>query len=310
LPSISQALRHDRIPPELAKILYSESIDLAKTRLGGIRIARKLSKRYSLKICPGTINHWIYGDRHPRLRNIFDVRPSPALSYIIGANKGDGCTLMRSGCVKLEVTDRDFAETFDAKMAELFSRKKQNKILVRRFGDERLPLFVVKYSSRQLSKLLRMTFNRLLKLAFVFPRDFLRGFFDAEGHVDVSVTMNLRLAVGAENSSKPLLQAIRRLLREEISISSRIDRKRRAGTLKVIRGKSFIMRRTSFSLMIGRIEDVNQFAEKVGFSIRRKNKKLWDALGIIANTLRSNRAQVWERLYSKKRGERINRESF
>jgi len=300
--------KHDRIPPELAQALYLESLELAKRGLGGIRIARKLSNTYSLKICPGTIDHWIYDDRHPRLRNIFKERPSPALSYIIGANKGDGCTLVSSGCVKLEVTDKDFAEMFNAKMAELFSRERSNTVLVRKFKDERLPLFIVKYSSRQLMKLLRMPLKTLLKLAFAFPRDFLRGFFDAEGHVDVAIANNLRLVVGAENSTKSLLQGTGRLLRQELGIHSRIDRKRKAGTTKVIRGKSFVMKRTSFSLIIGRIEDVKLFAEKVGFSISRKIRKLRDALAIIASTPMSSRAETWKRIYSKKRGEWARRE--
>jgi DNA endonuclease len=151
-------------------------MELANKGLGGIRIARELSKIYALEVCPGTINHWIYGDRKPRLRNIFNEGPSPSLSYIIGANRGDGCVLTKSGCVKLEVTDKDFAETFNSKMAELFSRERRNKILVRRFHSGRLPLFIVKYSSKQLARLMLWPTKKLLRIAFVFPSEFLRGF--------------------------------------------------------------------------------------------------------------------------------------
>lgn len=282
---------------------------MAKKGLGGIRIARKLSDAYSLRICPGTINHWIYGNRHPRVRNIFRELPSPALSYIIGANKGDGCTLTSSGCVKLEVTDKDFAEAFNDKMAELFSREKRNKVLVRRFKEGRLPLFIVKYSSKQLVKLLRGPLKTLLSMAFTYPRDYLRGFFDAEGHVDVAATRNFRLLVGAENSKRSLLQEVRRVLEEDFNIRSRLERKRRAGTMKVIRGESFVMRHTSFSIMIGRTKHVRLFAEKIGFSIHRKVEKLWDALSIIAGTSASKRVDAWKRLYTKVRGEWVRRES-
>jgi hypothetical protein len=72
---------------------------------------------------------------------------------LIGANIGDGCTLVKSGIVKLEVTDKDFAESFDAYMATLFLRQKGNKILVRREAG-RLPMYIVKYSSRQLLDLI------------------------------------------------------------------------------------------------------------------------------------------------------------
>lgn len=217
---------------------------MARKGLGGITIARQLSEEFSLKVCPGTINHWIYGDRKkPRLRNIFREVPSPALSYIIGANKGDGCSLV-SGCVKLEVTDFDFAETFNGRMAQLFLRDHPNKILVRRFGIERLPLFVVKYSSQQLAKLLRRPMRELLELALFYPSEFLRGLFDAEGHVDVAAEREFRVHVGAENSSSELLIAVRRILSEVFDIDSSIYRKRKSGSLKVIRGERFRMRRT------------------------------------------------------------------
>lgn len=149
--------KHDRIPPELAKIVYSKSIQLAATGIGANRIAAQLSTEHSLSIAPGTISHWIAGNRHPRLRNIFEERPSPSLSYIVGANIGDGCALTKSGCAKLEVTDIDFAQTFNSNLAHLFSRDKPNKILVRKFNSERLPLFIVKYSSTQLTRLLSRT---------------------------------------------------------------------------------------------------------------------------------------------------------
>ena len=69
--------------------------------------------------------------------NFFIERPSPSLSYVMGSNIGDGCRLTKSGCVKLEVTDLDFAQEFNSNIATLFSRSHANKILVRRFHEER-----------------------------------------------------------------------------------------------------------------------------------------------------------------------------
>lgn len=78
---------------------------------------------------PGTVRHWIVGDREFQIqrRSIFKVEPSPALGYVIGANIGDGCTLTEDWIVKLEVADCDFAEAYNARMASLFSRAKPNK---------------------------------------------------------------------------------------------------------------------------------------------------------------------------------------
>lgn len=298
---------HDEIPPELARDLYSRSIELAKSGLGGIRIAKQLSATYSLRVCPGTINHWIYGDREPRLRNIFLEGPSPELSYIIGAGKGDGCVLSKSDCVKLEVTDEDFAQAFNINMARLFSRDRPNKILVRRFNKERLPLYIVKYSSKQLASLLNLPLKKLLRFAVAFPREFLLGFFDAEGHIDVSARGTFTLCAGVENSNRELLTRIKRILRTDFQIESRLNRKRESGSLKVIRLQSFQMRKTSFSLLIRRLVCLEKFAEQIGFSILRKNQKLNDALTILRDCGTDGRPDAWGQLYFKQRGEWVRR---
>ncbi len=303
------SMSYDRIPPELSAALYSKAIELAKNGLGGIRIARELSRRYPLAVCPGTINHWIYGDREPRIRNVFETKPSPQLSYIIGANMGDGCKLLKSGCVKLEVTDLDFAEAFNSSMATLFSRKRPNKVLKRVFPGLRLPIFVVKYTSRQLTCLLSRSMRELLELAFAYPREFLRAFFDAEGHVDVGIGRYFQLAVGVENSDKRLLYLIRHVLKGVMGIESRVYRKREAGSIKVIRGKAFSMRRTSYALIIQRLADVRRFDESIGFSISRKSLNLKDALSILTYSDAKERPTLWRRHYSKLKGEWVRRGS-
>jgi len=272
---------------------------------GGIRIARTLSETYSLNLCPGTINHWIYGDRKPRLRNIFRELPSPALSYIIGANKGDGCTITKSGVVKLEVTDRDFAEEFNSCMAQLFSRAKPNRILTRRFDVKRLPLYIVKYSSVQLTSLLRMPLRRILRLALVYPQDFLRGFFDAEGSVDVSAKTLFRYQIGAENTNITLLREVKRVLQEEFGIQSVLDRKREPGAPKRIRGESFMTKRTSFAVLIRRLSGMRSFAVRIGFSIGRKQVKLQDAIRVLQLYGREGGSLAWNKIYYKSNGEWI-----
>lgn len=301
----SWRVRHDRIPPELVKFLYVKALELTSQGLGPVDVARKLSGAHSLSVAPGTVRHWMVGDRKPGIRNVFKEEPSPALSYIIGATKGDGCAMIKSGFAKLEVADRDFEHAYNANMATLFSRTKPNKILVRRRAD-RLPMYIVKYSSRQLVQFLQQPLNSLHELASAFPLDFLRGFFDAEGHVDVSITEYLGLAVGAENSDKQLLSKVRKLL-EEVKITSRIQRKRRKGTIRMIRGKTFVMRRTSYSIAIGKLADVKRFADMIGFSINRKKQKLRDALSIIVAHESRDRPAIWRQLYSKKGGEWVRR---
>ncbi|HUI22919.1 MAG TPA: LAGLIDADG family homing endonuclease [Nitrososphaerales archaeon] len=307
----SWRVKHDSVSPELAKLLYPRVLELASKGQGPAGIARELSAAYPLSISPGTVRHWIVGDRNPqggKVRNHFRQEPSPALSYVIGANIGDGCTLTDNWIVKLEVTDRDFAEAFNSSMATLFSRETPNKILIKRFKVERLPMYVVRYSSKSLVELLRLPLRKLLEIAFRFPREFLRGFFDAEGHVDVGVGNQFHLAVGAENSEKLLLSKAKQLLKT-LGINSRIDRKRKAGSLKTIGGVTFAMRQTSCALMIGRITDIRLYAGEIGFSILRKGRKLFDAIEIIDNVGPANRPKAWMQLYEKKRGKWVRRES-
>jgi hypothetical protein len=133
--------------------------------------------------------------------------------------------------------------------------------------------------------------------------------FDAEGHVDVGVRKYLLLTVGAENSNRRLLQEIRQLLKTALNVASRIYRKRKKGSTKAIRGKTFVMRHTSYSLIIARIEDVKRFAATVGFSIQRKTRKLEDVLVVCSTFAPRDRPAEWKKLYLKERGEWVRRES-
>lgn len=245
------------------------------------------------------------GDCKLQRRNAFERKPSPPLSYIIGANIGDGCTLTKGWSVKLEVTHFDFAQAFDANMAKLFSRTSPNEILVRH-RPGRLPMYIVKYSSKQLVRLLQESSRKLLEVVFAFPRDFLQGFFDAEGHVDVKAAKNFQLSAGAENSDRPLLPKVKQLL-NELGISSRVYHKRKQESNKMIRGESFVMKQSSFTVAINRAADLREYAEEVGFSIHRKMQKLTDGLSKIADHQPRKRADTWRELYSKVNGEWVRR---
>jgi intein-encoded DNA endonuclease-like protein len=302
----SWRVKHDKIPPDISKILYNEAEELASKGLGPVAVARRLSVVHSLSLSPGTIRHWMVGDRKPQRRNVFKPGSSPSLSYIIGANKGDGCTLVKTGLVKLEVTDMDFAQTFDANMATLFSRTIPNKIFVRRRAG-RLPMYIVKYSSRQLTELLRRPVSELVVLASAFPREFLRGFFDAEGFVSVTAGNLFRVDVGLDNTEQYLLVRVGTILRKSFNLDSMIQRKRESGSIMSIRGHTFLKRRTSFCLTIRRMDGIKRFGNLVGFSISRKQQKLVDALEVLQLKGQRNRLVAWKHLYFKQKGEWIRR---
>jgi len=167
-------------------------------------------------------------------------------------------------------------------------------------------MHVVRYACKALVGLLRLPLRKLLEIAFKFPREFLQGFFDAEGHVDVGVGKQFRLAVGVDNSNKSLLLRVKQLLKE-LGIPSRLERKRKAGTVMVIRGVTFVKRRTAYDVVIGEVDYIRDFAKEIGFSIRRKNQKLKDALSIIATYVPRTRPAMWNQMYSKIGGEWVRK---
>ena len=77
----------------------------------------------------------------------------------------------------------------------------------------------------------------------------------------------------------------------------------------VIRDVTFVKRQTSLSLVLRGVDNARKYADSVGFSIQRKSQKLNDALSIIGAVSPRNRAAAWERLYLKRSGEWIRRES-
>ena len=307
----SWRVKHDIVSPELAKVLYPIVLELASKGQGPAGIARQLSAVYQPSISPGTVRHWMVGDRNPlggKVRNLFKQEPSPALRVVLGADFGGGCTLTHDWIVKLEVTDRDFAEAFNSSMATLLSRETPNKILIKRFRVKRLPMYVVRYACKALVELLRLPLSKLLEIAFKFPREFLRGFFDAEGHVDVGCTKSFSLKVGATNTDRTMLIKIKRMLKKELGIDSYLNKKRAAGSVMVIRSRTFALRRTSYELIMSSRESVKKFTEEVGFTIFRKSQKAKDALFIVVKFKPKDRSAVWKQLYYKVAGEWVRRD--
>jgi len=264
-----------------------------------------LSSLYSAKVPSRTVGHWLAGDRTPRTYNTFEEEPSSSLSYVIGAVLGDGSLIPKSNIVKLEVADREFADQFNEAMSSLFGRA-QNRVSIRRFESERLPLYVVRYSSRQLLNLLQRPLSELNDYVSPYPTQFLRGFFDAEGYVSVSAQKCFSLRVGAENSSHELLLLVSSILSRNLGIRHSLRLRRKAGFKKRIRGEKFESQKTSGLVEIRNLEEISKFRELVGFSIHRKMDRLSDAL--LFREMGSKKAcKTWKLNYVKQRGEWIRR---
>ena len=145
--------------------------------------------------------------------------------------------------------------------------------------------------------------SELWKLANAYPSDFLRGFFDAEGHADIGAKSKLSIAVGAYNCDRLLLEFVKRALSTNFGIYATIHLRRLAGTLKVIRNEPFFTKRASYSIYIQRLGDIVRFSRRIGFSIRRKQEKLNEAIKIYHEKGPKLLVSIWKQLYSKYKGE-------
>lgn len=112
--------------------------------------------------------------------------------------------------------------------------------------------------------------ERLFEVARMYPREFLRGFFDSEGSAIVSKN---RARIEASNYDLEVLKLCRELLKE-LDIHSKIYKTKRKGQTAVIRGETYQYSSDLFTLMIYRKDSVYKYTADVGFSIKRKQDKL------------------------------------
>lgn len=156
-----------------------------------------------------------------------NLKPSPALAYILGVLKGDGNIYgdrqLGHYRITLEVTDPNFANSFYKALTEIglhpFFRKRRK--LTNR--SRKLLVGVVAMSRVFYDWYENLPFSELEKIAEQFPLDFIRGFYESEGTFSEGIdkrwlrkrgwlikTLHLTIA----NTNKRLLELCQRLLKK------------------------------------------------------------------------------------------------
>jgi len=252
--------------------LYEEVMRLRRLGLGYKRIAKAVEEKCGVYLDPSMIRNWVKG-RHYPLGNCNKIVEGPGLAYAVGAWLGDG-TLARDKrnyeyYVKLAVSDYDFAEEWGRSLAEALGRSKP---YVPKW-DDRYERWVVKGSSLLLYKLLKRAREDpwiLMPYLEEYPAEACRGFFDAEGWVNVDY-----YRIVADNTDLDIIDLFRKLLKE-LGIDSKIYLCRQGETFTSSRtGKVYrYNNKYVIYLTISREENVLRFAERVGFTIARKRLKL------------------------------------
>jgi len=253
--------------------LYDEVMRLRKQGLGCKRIAKAIKEKHGISLNPGMICNWVKGRHHPLGRRCNKLVVGPGLAYALGGWLGDG-RLARDKdndeyYVKLEVSDYDFAEEWGRRLAEALGRSKPYTPKWNN-NHER---WVVKGSSVTLYDLLKKAKDdpwMLMPYLEEYPAEACRGFFDAEGSINVN-----RYTIEACNTNPDIIDLFKKLL-GRLDIDCRTHRCRQNETFISPRTGKLYRRSSKFvvHLAIYREENILRFAEKVGFTIARKQVEL------------------------------------
>jgi len=187
------------------------------------------------------------------------------------------------------VRDRDFAESVRDCLGAVLDKPLPVRIDPKGF-------YTLRLSSRLIFDYLS-SLDSISQTADQFPRDFIRGFADAEGSPAISVsgsqTPMLGFYIILVNTDLEILTYVRSLLWRRLGIRSLIILgKRHCG--------SMWSKLPCYYLKVGRREDQRRYASLVGFGMRRKQLKMMVALSLLDRLGPSKGAVQWQKLFEKR----------
>jgi intein-encoded DNA endonuclease-like protein len=269
--------RRRKIPPRELRIkIYNDVHKLRKRGLSITKIRNKIYRKYGVWVSLSTISRWLRGVSSPyngrRIPSLELLKPSEDLANVIGVVLGDGYTYEGNGnCViRLRAKDKEFVEDFGRRLANVLGRK---PIRPRKDTGK----YIAEAKSKTLHELLRkpVDLKRIRRYVEHCPKctaAFLRGLFDSEGHLNVDGYIYLY------NTNYELLVYAQKLLRERFSIESTGPwPSTKEGTTKYIRGKRYESNEDCYYIYI-RAESLPKFYRYIGFTIRRRQKRLEEYL--------------------------------
>lgn len=143
------------------------------------------------------------------------IDPSPELSYLIGAFKGDGSVFRYAGQYRLSfgVKDLEFIQAVQNAIRKVVSKVPK----IYKVKNHESMLYEFGMSNKDLFTVLSLSLMDLKWIIDIYPTDFLRGFFDAEGTAVTSVRHKrswswIDYRVSFYNTKKELLDLVRELL--------------------------------------------------------------------------------------------------
>jgi intein-encoded DNA endonuclease-like protein len=268
-----------KIPPRELRIkIYNDVRKLRKRGLSLTKIREEIYRKYGVWISLSTLKRWLRGVCNPYdgrgIPSLELLKPSEDLANVIGVILGDGYTGERSHgyIIGLEAKDKEFVEDFGRRLGNILGRKP-----IRPWKNA--GRYVVEATSRVLFELLRkpVDLKRIRMHIEHCPKcvaAFLRGFFDSEGCVHKAGYIYLF------NTNYEVLVCVQKLLWKYFGIESTgpWPNKQKGTTMHNPRtGKQYKTKKDCYYIYI-RAESLPKFYRHIGFSIRRKQKRLEEYL--------------------------------
>ena len=251
--------------------LYNRTTELRAKGLSNPEIARELG------VDIDHVRAWAKGKRPKRVHRYEpDLSPSKDLAYVAGFYLGDGKRAGKENKVRFELGDQQQIEHVGLLVARILCREPKPWVRVRSF-------YVVSYDSVALYGFLNLQVEKLVIYLAKFARDFLRGFFDAEGYCTCSLDFRLKklnsVTVGIANTNIRSLKSMARLLLN-LGLPSSIRRTNRKGGKMTIAGKTWTRRRDVYHLYLKGFDRAKRFQGQVGFWNPQKAIKLADLVAL------------------------------
>ena len=272
-------MKRKKIPPLEVRIkAYDYARELKKRGLTLREIRAEIRRKYGIWIDASTISRWSRGVCTPyngrRIPSLELLKPSEDLGYVIGVRLGDGYVRENNGnyIIGLTAKDEEFVEKFGNCLGNVLGRK---PIRPRRIAET----YVAVASSKTLYELLKkpVDLKRIRRYVEHCPKcaaAFLRGLFDSEGCVSEKGYIKLI------NSNYELLVYAQKLLWRYFGIESTgpWPHTQKGTTMHDPRtGKQYKTNEDCYYIYI-RAKGLPAFHKHIGFTIKRKQKRLEDYL--------------------------------
>jgi intein-encoded DNA endonuclease-like protein len=250
--------KRKKIPPiELRIKAFNDVHKLRKRGLSYTKIRKEIYRKYGVWIGKSTISRWLRGESSPyngrRIPSLELLEPSEDLGYVIGVRLGDGYTCEEGYdyIIGLKAKDKKFVEEFGKCLGNVLGRRPIRPWKV-------AGKYVAETKCKTLYELLRkpVDFKRIKKYIEHCKKctaAFLRGLFDSEGCVSKEGYIYLY------NTNYVLLVYAQRLLRR-FGIEST--------------GPWLLKTSEDYYYIYIRAESLLKFYRHIGFTIRRKQKRL------------------------------------